>query len=40
MTPGWTANLWTFSSTNGTPCKSSIQFVVNGAAAQSVTAPW
>ena len=40
MTPGWTANLWTFSSTNGTPCKSALQFVVNGAAAQSVTAPW
>jgi endoglucanase len=40
MTPGWTANLWTFSSGNGQACKSSVQFIVNGGSAQSVTAPF
>ncbi|ELR12201.1 glycoside hydrolase family protein [Acanthamoeba castellanii str. Neff] len=40
MTPGWATGLWTFSPANGTPCKSTLQFVINGAAAQSVTAPW
>jgi endoglucanase len=40
MTAGWASYMWTFSSTNGSPCKSAVQFVVNGGAAQSVTAPW
>ena len=40
MTPGWAANMWTFSSSNGQPCKASVQFIVNGGSALSVTAPY
>lgn len=40
MAAGWTSNLWTFSPTNGQACQSSVQFIVNGGAAQTVTAPW
>jgi hypothetical protein len=40
MTPGWSSNMWTFSSGNGQACKSSVQFIVNGGSAQSVTAPF
>jgi hypothetical protein len=40
MTSGWSANMWTFSSSNGVACKSSVQFIVNGGTAQTVTAPY
>jgi len=40
MTPAWLPNMWTFASTNGQACKSTLTFVVNGGAPQTVTAPW
>jgi len=40
MTPGWTSYMWTFTSANGQPCKSSLQFIVNNGSAQTVTAPY
>jgi endoglucanase len=40
MLPAWLPHMWTFTSTNGHPCKSTLQFVVNGGAAQSVTGPF
>jgi hypothetical protein len=40
MNAGWTPNMWTFSSSNGRACKSTVQFIVNGGSAQAVTAPF
>jgi hypothetical protein len=40
MSAGWTTYMWTFSSANGTPCSSSLQFKVNGGSAQTVSAPY
>lgn len=40
MSPGWAANMWTFSPSNGQPCKSNVSFIVNGGAAQSAKAPY
>ncbi|ELR13416.1 cellulase (glycosyl hydrolase family 5) subfamily protein [Acanthamoeba castellanii str. Neff] len=40
MTPAWLPHMWTFTSTNGHACKSSLTFVVNGGAPQTITSPW
>jgi hypothetical protein len=40
MSPAWMPNMWTFTSTNGHACGSSLTFVVNGGAAQTMSAPW
>jgi hypothetical protein len=40
LTAGWVDHMWTFTSTNGHACTSTLNFIVNGGAVQTISAPY